>query len=150
MELHELKAPAPNRANRKRIGRGHGSGTGKQAGKGHKGQKSHGSGKVRIGFEGGQMPLQRRIPKFGFKNPARVEYTALNLSSLTDAIERGKLTAKVTLSDIFAANLADQNEKVKLLAKGEISVKVDIEAHACSATAKEKIEKAGGTVTIVQ
>lgn len=150
MELHELKAPAPNKANRKRIGRGHGSGTGKQAGKGHKGQKQHGKGKVRIGFEGGQMPLQRRVPKFGFKNPFRTEYTALNLSVLSDAIQRGKLGSKVTLQDIFAANLADDSEKVKLLALGDINAKVEIEVHACSASAKEKIEKAGGTVTIVQ
>lgn len=150
MELHELEAPIPNRQTRKRVGRGEGSGLGKQSGKGHKGQKARGSGKVARGFEGGQMPLQRRIPKFGFKSPFRVEFVALNLNQLADAIERGKLSTTVTLADLKTANLAGKNDLVKLLGNGELSTAVTIEAHACSKSAKEKIEKAGGSVTLVK
>jgi large subunit ribosomal protein L15 len=149
MELHSLEAPIPNKKTRKRVGRGEGSGLGKQSGKGHKGQKARGTGKVARGFEGGQMPLQRRLPKFGFKNPFRTEYVALNLSVIEDAIKRGKLGAAVTLADLHAANLADRKDKVKLLGQGDITSAVSIEVHACSAAAKEKVEKAGGSVTIL-
>ena len=149
MELHQLEAPIPNRKSRKRVGRGEGSGLGKQSGKGHKGQKSRGSGKVARGFEGGQMPLQRRIPKFGFKNPFRTEYVALNLNQVADAITRGKLKNKITFADLQTANLVDKNDLVKLLGNGELTVAVEIEVHACSKSAKEKIEKAGGSVVLL-
>lgn len=149
MELHQLEAPIPNRQTRKRVGRGEGSGLGKQSGKGHKGQKARGSGKVARGFEGGQMPLQRRIPKFGFKNPFRTEYVALNLNQVSDAITRGKLKNKITFADLQAANLIDKNDLVKLLGNGELTASVEIEVHACSKSAKEKIEKAGGSVVLL-
>jgi len=150
MELHQLEAPIPNQKTRKRVGRGEGSGLGKQSGKGHKGQKARGSGKVARGFEGGQMPLQRRIPKFGFKSPFRVEYVALNLNQLADAIERGKLKNNITLADLKKANLAGKNDLVKLLGNGELTKAVTIEVNACSKSAKEKIEKAGGSVSVVK
>lgn len=149
MELHELQAPAPNRKNRKRVGRGEGSGLGKQSGKGHKGQKSRGSGKVPRGFEGGQMPLQRRLPKFGFKNPFRTSYVALNLDAISKAMEKGTLGTTVTPQDLINARLADTNDRVKLLAKGTLTAKVDVHVHACSAAAKKAVEEAGGTVTLV-
>lgn len=149
MELHSLEAPIPNKKTRKRVGRGEGSGLGKQSGKGHKGQKARGTGKVARGFEGGQMPLQRRLPKFGFKNPFRTEYVALNLSVVEDAIKRGKLTTTVTLADLQAANLADRNDRIKLLGQGDITSAVSIEVHACSAAAREKVEKAGGSVNVL-
>jgi large subunit ribosomal protein L15 len=149
MKLHNLKAPAANKKNRKRVGRGQGSGMGEQSGRGHNGQKSRSGSKVKAWFEGGQMPLQRRIPKFGFKNPFRTEYQALNVQKLSDYIEAGKLGENVSIQDIFDAGLADVKQRVKLLANGEIDKKVDIEVHACSESAKKKIEDAGGSVTIL-
>jgi large subunit ribosomal protein L15 len=149
MKLHTLKAPAENKKNRKRVGRGQGSGMGEQSTRGHNGQKSRSGGKVRIGFEGGQMPLQRRIPKFGFKNPFRKEYIALNVQQLSNFVEAGRLPESITFSDLVATGIIHKNALVKLLGTGEISAKVDVEVHACSASAKEKIEAAGGTVTIL-
>lgn len=149
MKLHNLKAPAANKKNRKRVGRGQGSGMGEQSGRGHNGQKSRSGSKVKAWFEGGQMPLQRRIPKFGFKNPFRTEYQALNVQKLSDYIEAGKLGENVSIQDIFDAGLADVKQRVKLLGNGEIDKKVDIEVHACSESAKKKIEDAGGSVTIL-
>src|SRR5690554_8012417 len=101
MNLHELKAPASNKKNRKRVGRGQGSGTGEQSGRGHNGQKSRSGSKVRPWFEGGQMPLQRRIPKFGFKNRFRTEYQAVNVGKIADYIEAGKLSETITLQDLI-------------------------------------------------
>lgn len=149
MKLHNLKAPAENRKTRKRVGRGQGSGLGEQSGRGHNGQKSRSGGKVRAGFEGGQMPLQRRIPKFGFKNPFRKEYLALNVQNLSNFIEAGRLTETVTIDDLVTNGLVHKNARVKLLGTGEIDKKVSVEVHACSKTAKEKIEAAGGSVTII-
>ena len=149
MELHELQAPAPNRKNRKRVGRGEGSGLGKQSGKGHKGQKSRGSGKVARGFEGGQMPLQRRVPKFGFKNPFRTEYVAVNLGSLAKAMEKGTIGSVITHDTLVAAGLADTGDRVKLLAKGTLTTAVEVHVHACSESARKAVEAAGGTVTLV-
>lgn len=149
MKLHEIKAPSENKKTRKRVGRGQGSGLGEQSGRGHNGQKSRSGSKVKAWFEGGQMPLQRRIPKFGFKNPFRVSYQALNVQKLSDFIEAGVLTNTVTIQNLIDARLIDKNQKVKLLANGEIDKEVKIEVHACSDSAKEKIEKAGGSVTII-
>lgn len=149
MKLHNLKAPAANKKNRKRVGRGQGSGMGEQSGRGHNGQKSRSGSKVKAWFEGGQMPLQRRIPKFGFKNPFRTEYQALNVQKLSDYIEAGKLGENVSIQNIFDAGLADVKQRIKLLGNGEIDKKVDIEVHACSESAKKKIEDAGGSVTIL-
>ncbi|MGF1670395.1 MAG: 50S ribosomal protein L15 [Balneolaceae bacterium] len=149
MKLHNLKAPANNKKNRKRVGRGQGSGMGEQSGRGHNGQNSRSGSKRRPWFEGGQMPLQRRIPKFGFKNRFRTEYQALNISKLTEFIEAEKLSDKITIQDLVDSNLLKKNQLVKLLATGDIEKSIEIEVHKCSESAKEKIEKAGGTVTIV-
>ena len=149
MKLHNLKAPVPNKKNRKRVGRGQGSGTGEQSGRGHNGQLSRSGGKVKAGFEGGQMPLQRRIPKFGFTNNFRTEYQALNLLRVADYIEAGKLEETITIQDLIDARLLDKKQLVKLLGDGEFDQKISIEVHACSKSAKEKVEAAGGTVTIV-
>lgn len=149
MKLHTLKAPATNKKTRKRVGRGQGSGIGEQSGRGHNGQLSRSGGKVRRGFEGGQMPLQRRIPKFGFKNRFRSEFQAINVQKLTGLIEAGRLSETVTFTELVEAGIVHKNSKVKLLGTGDINKKVTIEVHATSATAKEKIEAAGGSVTII-
>lgn len=149
MKLHNLKAPATNKITRKRVGRGQGSGIGEQSGRGHNGQKSRSGSKVKAWFEGGQMPLQRRVPKYGFKNPFRQEYQALNVQKIADFIEAGRLTDKITLTDLVQAGLVDDKDRVKLLGSGELSKKVTIEVHACSDSAKKKVESAGGEVTII-
>lgn len=149
MDLSNLKSPAPNKKNTKRVGRGEGSGKGEQSGRGHNGQKSRSGYSQRAWFEGGQMPLQRRIPKFGFKNPNRVEYRALNLQTVIDFIEAGKLSESISHDDIVSAGLAGKNERVKLLGNGDLSSKIEIEVHAASKSASEKVEKAGGTLTII-
>ncbi|MEX0648584.1 MAG: 50S ribosomal protein L15 [Balneolaceae bacterium] len=149
MKLHNLKTPAGNKKTRKRVGRGQGSGIGEQSGRGHNGQKSRSGSKVKPWFEGGQMPLQRRIPKFGFKNPFRVEYQAFNIQKLVDFIEAGKLSEDVTVENLIETGLLHKNQKVKLLSDGEIDKKISIEVHASSKKAQEKIEAAGGTVKIL-
>lgn len=149
MKLHTLKAPVTNKKNRKRVGRGQGSGTGEQSGRGHNGQLSRSGGKVRRGFEGGQMPLQRRIPKFGFKNRFRTEYQAMNVQRLSNFVEAGRLSETITIQDLIDTGIIHKDARVKLLGNGEIDKKISVEAHACSNTAKDKIEKAGGSVTII-
>jgi len=149
MELHNLESPAPNKKTRKRVGRGEGSGLGKQSGKGHNGQKARGSGKVAVGFEGGQMPLQRRIPKYGFKNFNRVAYVSLNLYQLAEAMKQKKVGTKITFDDLVKARLVDQNDKVKLLGHGDFDKKITIEVHKASASAKAKIEELGGTIELL-
>lgn len=148
MKLENLKAPKPNRKTRKRVGRGQGSGVGEQSGRGHNGQRSRSGFNMNVGFEGGQMPLQRRIPKFGFKNRFRTEYTPINLKVIEDFIQRKKLSDTITKEDLIKAGLVHKKGKVKLLGVGELTQKVSIEADAVSQSAKEKIEKAGGSVTI--
>lgn len=148
MKLHNLKAPDSHKK-RKRVGRGQGSGMGEQSGRGHNGQKSRSGSKVKAWFEGGQMPLQRRIPKFGFTNPFRTEYQALNVQKVSDFIEAGKLSDTITISDLVASGLADDKDRIKLLGTGEIDTKISIEVHACSGSAREKVEKAGGSVEIL-
>lgn len=147
MKLHTLEAPEPNKKTRKRVGRGEGSGLGKQSGKGHKGQKAGSGYSQKRGFEGGQMPLQRRIPKFGFKNPFRKEYVAINLDVVEDYRKRGKIGDTVTIDDFIAAGVIRKKEFIKVLGRGEIESAIAIEAHAFSKTAIEKIEKLGGSVT---
>lgn len=149
MKLHNLKAPATNKKNRKRVGRGQGSGTGEQSGRGHNGQKSRSGSKLKPWFEGGQMPLQRRIPKFGFNNRFRTDYKAVNIQKILDFIEAGKLTEDVKLADLVDAGIVYKNELVKILGEGDISTAVLIEAHAVSNSAKKKIEDAGGSVTLL-
>lgn len=145
MQLHELK-PADPVKNPKRIGRGAGSGTGKTAGKGHKGQNARSGGGVRIGFEGGQMPLVRRIPKRGFKNIFRKEYATVNVSDL-NKFEDG---AEVTEELLEAAGLVSSIENgVKVLGNGELTTKVTVKVSKYSKSAAEKIEKAGGKAEVI-
>ena len=146
--LHTLKAPKGATRNRKRIGRGPGSGTGEQSGKGVKGQKARtGHHGARFGFEGGQMPMQRRLPKVGFKNPFRVEYFPVNIGHIEDTFESG---ATIGIEELQNAGLVPRrSELVKILSQGEITKKLTIRAHKFSAAAKEKIEKAGGKAELI-
>ena len=148
MKLHNLKAPDSHKK-RKRVGRGQGSGMGEQSGRGHNGQKSRSGSKVKAWFEGGQMPLQRRVPKFGFTNPFRTEYQAVNVQKIADFVEAGKLGDTITIADLVNSGLADDNDRIKLLGTGEIDTKVSIEVHACSGSAREKVEGVGGSVEVV-
>jgi large subunit ribosomal protein L15 len=145
--LHTLKAPKGATRNRKRIGRGPGSGTGEQSGKGVKGQKARtGHHGARFGFEGGQMPMQRRLPKKGFKNPFREQIFAVNLTDINERFEPGV----VTLAELQVAGLVPRKyTKVKILGEGELTKKFVIKADAFSASAKEKIEKAGGKAELL-
>jgi len=144
MQLHQLYPFQEERKNRKRLGRGGGSGWGSTSGKGHKGQNARSGGGVPAGFEGGQMPLQRRLPKRGFKNyPFRVRYEVINLGLLAVAFE-GKNS--ISIDDIYERGLAKAGCPVKILGDGELSASVSIEAHKFSASAVEKIEKAGGQI----
>lgn len=147
MDLSNLKAPEPNKKNAKRIGRGQGSGRGGHTvGKGHKGQRSRSGYKEKFWFEGGQMPLQRRIPKWGFKNNFRTEYIAVNTGTIQLFIEHGKLDEKITLADLHDAGLAGKNDLVKLLGDGDIEASIEIEVHGASKSAQKKVEEAGGTI----
>ena len=143
MELHNLKPAAGSTHNSKRVGRGYGSGEGRTSTRGHKGAKARSGYKKKIGFEGGQMPLQRRVPKFGFKNINRVEYKAINLGTIQQLVEDKNLT-KVTIADLIAAGLVSTKVLVKVLAKGELTARVDVEAHAFSQKAEAIITEKGG------
>ena len=143
-ELHDLSPSQGSHRNRKRVGRGMGSGLGKTAGRGQKGQKARSGGKVSPHFEGGQMPLHRRIPKRGFTNINRVEYQVVNLRDLE------ALDGAVTVASLKAAGLIGNVRKpVKVLGQGELTKALSVEAHAFSKSAKEKIEAAGGSVAVV-
>jgi len=150
MDLSNLKAPSSNKKPGKRVGRGEGSGKGQESGRGMNGQKSRSGYSRRPWFEGGQMPLQRRVPKFGFKNPNRVEFRPINVSTIAEYIEAGKLTDTITVAQLVEAGLAYKNDRVKLLGRGDLEQKFEIEVHAASGSAVEKVEKAGGTVTIAK
>lgn len=130
----------------KRVGRGEGSGKGGTSTRGHKGAKSRSGYSKKIGFEGGQMPLQRRVPKFGFKNINRVEYDAINLDALQALVDNGIITETVDFSLLVDLGLTSKNSLVKILGRGEIKAKLKVSAHKFSATAKEAIEAAGGEV----
>ena len=144
MQLHNLYPFPEERKTRRRVGRGSGSGLGCTAGKGHKGQNARAGGGVAPGFEGGQMPLQRRLPKHGFKNaPFKVTYDVINLDMLIQAFE-GKAT--ITLDDIYARGLARMGAPVKILSRGEVTAALKVEAHKFSRPAAEKIRQAGGEV----
>jgi len=145
-ELSRLKPPAGSQKNRKRVGRGPGSGTGKTAGRGQKGQKARASAKTFPGFEGGQMPLQRRLPKRGFTPRNRVEYAVLNVVDLNH-FDDG---AEVTPAELFAAGfLRKVDSLVKILGDGELDVKLTVKAHKFSASASEKIAAKGGTAEVI-
>lgn len=147
MNLHELGAvPGAKRA-AKRLGQGIGSGTGKTAGKGHKGHKARSGGGVRVGFEGGQMPLARRVPKRGFNNaPFAKEYQLVNLESLAKKFEGGEITAK----ELYAARLIrSASLPIKLLGSGEVTKRFTVKVNAVSGSARQKIEAAGGKVEVI-
>jgi len=143
MNLHNLTPAKGSTKNRKRIARGQGSGRGGTSTRGHKGAKSRSGYSRKIGFEGGQMPLQRRVPKFGFKNINRVEYKAINLDIIQSLIERKKVT-EITPTVLQENGLCSKNERVKILGRGELKSKIDVTAHKFSSTAKTAIEGQGG------
>ena len=145
MNLSNLTPAAGSTFTRKRIGRGTGSGLGGTSTQGHKGQKSRSGYSKKIGFEGGQMPIQRRLPKFGFKNVNRVEYKAINLDTLQALAETKKLS-KIGLVELREAGFLSKTALVKILGKGVLTVKIDVEANGFSKTAEEAIVAAGGTV----
>jgi len=128
----------------KRIGRGQGSGKGGTATRGHKGAKSRSGYSRKIGFEGGQMPIQRRLPKFGFKNINRKEYVGINLDKLQELVDNGKLTDTVNLDILVANRLARKNDLVKILGRGELKAKLNVTVHKFTATSKDAIEALGG------
>ena len=146
MKLHTLNPAFGATHSRRRIGRGPGSGLGGTSTRGHKGAKARSGYKNKIGFEGGQMPLQRRLPKFGFKNINRVEYQPVNLSAL-QAYAEASGAAAVTVADLVAAGVAKKNMRVKILGNGTLTAKLDVTAHAFSESAKSAIEAVGGTAT---
>lgn len=149
MKLSELKPAKGATHNSKRIGRGQGSGKGGTATRGTKGAQARAGYEHKIGFEGGQMPIQRRVPKFGFKNPTRVEYTAVNVSALQALSERiGK--TEIGLDEIKLAGLAGPKELVKVLGNGEISAALTVTADAFSSSAVSKIEAAGGKAIVIE
>tara|TARA_B100000809_G_scaffold262452_1_gene313444 strand:+ start:296 stop:748 length:453 start_codon:yes stop_codon:yes gene_type:complete len=146
MNLTNLTPAEGSTKNVKRIGRGQGSGRGGTATRGHNGQKSRSGYSRKIGFEGGQMPLQRRVPKFGFKNINRIEYKGVNVDSIQEMVEKTKVK-DITLDILVENGLASKNDLIKILGRGELKATVNITAHKFSASAKEAIEKAGGTTT---
>jgi large subunit ribosomal protein L15 len=146
MKLHTLKPAEGSTKNRKRIGRGEGSGHGGTSTRGHKGAKSRSGYKSKIGFEGGQMPLQRRVPKFGFKNPNRVEYKAVNLDTLQEMADALKIT-DITPEILVEHGIAAKKDLVKVLGRGELTTKVSVKAHKFSEAAKKAIEDLGGEAT---
>ena len=149
MKLENLKPAKGATKASKRVGRGEGSGHGGTATRGMNGAKSRSGYAHKIGFEGGQMPIQRRLPKFGFKNPTRVEYKPVNLSVINALAVDADLN-EVTIDDLFTAGLISKNEIVKVLGKGEITNAVNVVANAFSKSATEKIQAAGGTATVIE
>ena len=145
MNLSNLKPAEGSTKNRKRIGRGTGSGRGGTSTRGHKGAGSRSGNKTKIGFEGGQMPLQRRVPKVGFKNPNRVEYVGVNLDVLQELVERHSITT-VDFDTLKEHGLASKNDLVKILGRGELKATLEVKAHAFTATAQKASEAAGGTI----
>ena len=146
MKLHTLKPAAGSTHSSRRIGRGPGSGMGGTSTRGHKGAKQRSGYSRKIGFEGGQMPLQRRLPKFGFKNINRVEYRAVNLSTIQKLAEEKSLE-KIGLAELVEAGFASAKELVKVLGNGTLTAKVNVEANAFSKSAEAAITAAGGTAT---
>jgi large subunit ribosomal protein L15 len=145
MNLSNLKPAEGSTKNRKRIGRGTGSGRGGTSTRGHKGAGSRSGTSTKVGFEGGQMPLQRRVPKVGFKNPNRVEYTGVNLDVLQELVTKYTLDV-VDFDTLKLHGLVSRNDLVKILGRGELTAKLEVKAHAFTATAQKAIEAAGGTI----
>jgi large subunit ribosomal protein L15 len=148
MKLNNLKPAEGSIKNRKRIGRGEGSGHGGTSTRGHKGAGSRSGSKRKIGFEGGQMPLQRRLPKFGFKSLNRVEYKGINLDSLQLLVDKHNLT-EVTFETLVANGICSKKTLVKVMVRGELKGKLNVTAHAFTATAKAAIEAMGGTANTI-
>ena len=149
MKLSELKPAKGSVKNNYRRGRGQGSGGGGTATRGHKGAQSRSGYKRKRGFEGGQMPLQRRLPKFGFKNIDRVEYNSINLDVLQKLVEGKKIT-EVTPEVLIKNGMASKTDRIKILGRGELTSKVEVKAHAFSAKAKSAIEAKGGSATTLK
>ena len=149
MDLSRLKPAEGATKKEKRIGRGEGSGRGGTSTKGHKGAQSRSGYSSKRGFEGGQMPLVRRVPKFGFNNPTRVEYKGINLDALQALADKNKVTT-IDPSVLYANGLIAKNDKLKVLGRGELSGALTISAHAFSASAKAAIEAQGGSATIIE
>ena len=146
MQIHELVPAVDSTKARKRVGRGHGSGNGKTAGKGHKGQNARSGGGVRPGFEGGQLPLYRKLPKRGFKNRFAKNYAIVNVADLN----RFNDGDKITLATLIEAGIVRKElDGLKVLGNGELTKKITVEAKVFSATAKEKIEACGGAVEVI-
>ena len=143
MKLHTLKPAKGSKQSRRRLGRGTGSGLGGTSTRGHKGAKARSGYKKKIGFEGGQMPIQRHLPKYGFHNPFRVEYKAINISTL-QALSEAKGLERITVENLIEAGFISKSQLVKVLANGELKSKLEVEAHAFSKAAQSAIEAVGG------
>ena len=149
MKLESLKPAKGSTKKQKRVGRGQGSGRGGTSTRGHKGAQSRSGYSRKIGFEGGQMPLQRRVPKFGFKNNNRVENKPINLDTLQELVDNKKVK-EVTPEVLLSNGLIGKGDIVKVLGRGELKAKVSVSAHKFSKSAQEAIEKAGGSVTVIE
>ena len=149
MDLSNLKPNQGSIKNRKRIARGEGSGGGGTAGRGHKGQKSRSGYSKKIGFEGGQMPLQRRVPKFGFVSPNRKVFIPLNLGRIQKLVDSKKIKKKLDFDIMVKCGLVKKNEKVKILSSGEYNASLEISAHKFSISSKNLIEEKGGKVNLI-
>ncbi len=149
MKLNNLKPAKGSVKNKFRKGRGEGSGNAGTSGRGHKGAKSRSGYSRKIGFEGGQMPLQRRVPKFGFTNINRKEYRGINLDTLQELIDNKNISGDITKDVLVEHRLASKNDLVKILGRGELKSAVSVEAHKFTKTAQEAIEKAGGTAKTI-
>ena len=147
MNLSNLKPAKGSVKSKKRIARGQGSGHGGTATRGHKGQKSRSGYSKKVGFEGGQMPLQRRVPKFGFKNVNRIDYKGINLDTIQALVDAKRIKDEVTFEILLANGLVRKNELVKILGRGALTAKLNITAHKFTATAQAAIEASGGTAT---
>ena len=148
MNLSNIKPAKGSIKKRKRVGRGEGSGHGGTSTRGHKGAKSRSGYSSKIGFEGGQMPLQRRVPKFGFTNPNRVEYKGVNLDTLQELVDKIKKNT-IVLQDFIDNGLANKKDLIKILGRGELKAKVEVSAHKFSKSAQAAIEAAGGSVQTI-
>ena len=149
MQLNNLQPAKGSVKTSKRIGRGQGSGKGGTATRGHNGQKSRSGYSRKIGFEGGQMPLQRRVPKFGFTNINRKEYQGINLDRLQQLVNDGKIKDTVNIDVLIENRLARKNDLIKILGRGELKAKLNVSVHKYTATAKAAIEKAGGEAVTI-
>ena len=147
MQLNTIKPAEGSKKSRRRVGRGIGSGLGKTAGRGHKGQKSRAGGFHKVGFEGGQMPLHRRMPKRGFNNIFRTEYVVVNLDAIADRFEAGALVSPDTLRQVGL--VSDRRGLIKVLGRGDVGKQLTVQAHKFSGKAAEKIAAAGGTAEVL-